>query len=80
MKAKFDCRFCGCNNIQVLGADTTPWVEGMKPGYQVECINCGAMGPSGWKYQRDAIKAWETGDPTKALTNVTELTVVKKED
>lgn len=59
MKSKTPCPWCKCNDIQVLSPGLTPHIKDLKPGHQVECINCGARGPCGYIDTANAIGAWE---------------------
>ncbi|MCY1307648.1 hypothetical protein D9M68_19670 [compost metagenome] len=65
MKANCNCHFCNENEIRVLNEKLTPDEQGLKPGYQVECVNCGARGPSGYATEAHALVAWHAGDPVK---------------
>ena len=55
-KVKNACPFCGFKSTQVL----TP--EMSTGGHQVECTNCAARGPCGYRSPKDAVLAWDLGD------------------
>jgi hypothetical protein len=59
MKANCKCHFCKEDEIRILNAKLTPGEQGLKPGYQVECVNCGARGPGGHVDTANAVCAWE---------------------
>jgi hypothetical protein len=59
MKSKTPCPWCKESIIRVLSKGLTPEVEGLMPGHQVECTNCGARGPSGYIDTSNAVGAWE---------------------
>ena len=62
MKTKTDCPFCGCSSTQILGPNTKPQKSAHGKGYQVECLNCAARGPSGMVTGREAVLVWDKGD------------------
>lgn len=49
-----ECPFCGCR-----GTAKTIKVDS---GFHVECNNCGARGPTGWRDKKSAIISWNSGD------------------
>jgi hypothetical protein len=59
MKSNKSCPWCKCNDVRVLSEKTTPEIKGLLPGYQVECTNCAARGPSGYVDAANALAAWE---------------------
>ncbi len=56
------CPFCACHSTHILGPTTSPSTSTHAKGYQIECINCGARGPSGMATPKDAVTVWDNGD------------------
>lgn len=48
-----ECLFCGCCTGKSIKVER---------GFQVECTNCGARGPSGFSSKSASIIAWNVGD------------------
>lgn len=68
LKTEKGCPFCGFNSTQVIKNPKQKLKIRMDdavyhpPGHQVECINCGARGPCGFKSKKEAVLAWDRGD------------------
>lgn len=62
MRQKRGCPFCNCNSTQVLEPTSAPNTSSHAKGCQIECINCGARGPSGMLNSSAACSAWSEGE------------------
>lgn len=57
IKPSNPCPFCGCLHTEILKPG-----ESTSGGYQVQCVNCGARGPTGWSCDQGAAHGWNKGD------------------
>lgn len=62
MRMQNPCPFCECLSLQILTPTSSPNRSTGGLGFQVECINCGARGPLGYKDKSSAKLSWEYGD------------------